>query len=353
MKTPLRTILIPIIALLFSAPFAGAERNVCVDSILYDISGNSATVVGTLKPHIEIPKKIIYKNIEYSVNSITGMSNDTTLRSIILPDYIHVIGGYDFMIYDYCFYNCKSLESIVIPEKCYTYIGEGAFFGCTSLKNFTATSEVFNLPDNVFRNCLSMDTLTIEKSYKECSFSGPCRQLLNSGIHTLVIGRDIICSTYNKIYPFSIYGPGEIKNIVILDDTECPTFFSNCFFKNKIETMTIGKNVSPYPESCSDWSINKLILEDPVPPECPEFTDEQYRTLIVNVPDESLDDYRNADGWKNFLCLYSSDIDQPAIATVKTETARYNLQGRPVSRDYSGLVIVRYSDGSSKKILVK
>lgn len=37
----------------------------------------------------------------------------------------------------------------------------------------------------------------------------------------------------------------------------------------------------------------------------------------------------------------------------RTETARFNLAGQRVDRDYKGIVVVRYSDGSAAKVVVK
>lgn len=43
----------------------------------------------------------------------------------------------------------------------------------------------------------------------------------------------------------------------------------------------------------------------------------------------------------------------PALTTEAQEAGRYSIEGRPVTADYHGIVIVRYSDGTSRKILQK
>lgn len=47
----------------------------------------------------------------------------------------------------------------------------------------------------------------------------------------------------------------------------------------------------------------------------------------------------------------TAGILEDAIASNKTVSALYNLQGQAVSADYQGLVIVKYSDGTVSKIL--
>ncbi len=46
----------------------------------------------------------------------------------------------------------------------------------------------------------------------------------------------------------------------------------------------------------------------------------------------------------------TNGIMEDAIALNKTVASMYNLQGQPVSADYQGLVIVKYSDGTVSKI---
>lgn len=42
-----------------------------------------------------------------------------------------------------------------------------------------------------------------------------------------------------------------------------------------------------------------------------------------------------------------------AYSVAKTEVGRFNLKGIEVGNDYKGLVIIRYSDGSSCKMYSK
>ena len=74
------------------------------------------------------------------------------------------------------------------------------------------------------------------------------------------------------------------------------------------------------------------------------------------MPKGSLAAYQSADGWKNFWNLSEIDDEKSGIDAVisdetKAEIGRYSLQGHQVGKDYKGVVIVKYSDGSSKKLL--
>lgn len=96
------------------------------------------------------------------------------------------------------------------------------------------------------------------------------------------------------------------------------------------------------------------------PPTIGEFANVQYINLPVRVPNEALAAYQQADVWKNFWNLEGFDAagtetisDGLQSNSHKIETGRYDLNGRRVSEDYNGISIIRYSDGSTKKIVGK
>lgn len=77
--------------------------------------------------------------------------------------------------------------------------------------------------------------------------------------------------------------------------------------------------------------------------------------LHIRVPYEALEAYQQADVWKNFWNLEGFDPNEgnnvKAEFVEKRIVGRYDLNGRRVSEDYNGISIIRYSDGSTKKIL--
>lgn len=357
---------------------SGYDYIVCIDSVYYRHLADRTAPVKTLKPHVVIPDSITVDSVKLPINEI-DFQGDSILVSVEIPSTVTFLDSYSFKncknlrsvkipnsvtSFDYyTFFGCEKLISISIPISV-TSIGSFCFKGCKSLKNISIPENVLTIGDGSFEYCENLDTIFIEKGDRYLRFLTDAQNMVffKSGIHTMVVGRDIYSPPYPyggktsdlpESYFWSIYKYQNVKNFVIPDDSDCPRFFYYNYFRKSIETMSLGKNLKAYPVDCTEWTISKLTLHDVVPPKCPKFTDEQFYSLIVNVPEEALDAYRNADGWKNFHCLYSSDIDQPTIYVEKIETARFDLQGRPVSSDYSGLVIIRYSDGSAKKVLVK
>ena len=76
----------------------------------------------------------------------------------------------------------------------------------------------------------------------------------------------------------------------------------------------------------------------------------------LHVPEGKIDLYKQAAAWKDFVNMSDDIIVSGVGATVNSRPvpcAEYGLDGRKVNAGDKGVRIVRYSDGSVKKILVK
>ncbi len=76
-----------------------------------------------------------------------------SLESIVIPDSVT-------SIYHEAFYRCDSLESIVIPDSV-TSIGNAAFIGCHSLESIVIPDSVTSIGYFAFRNCDSLSNVKI------------------------------------------------------------------------------------------------------------------------------------------------------------------------------------------------
>lgn len=129
-------------------------------------------------------------------------------------------------IRSYAFYNCKTLQSVELPESIET-IGSYAFSGCSNLSNFTFPSNLKTIGQRAFENCTKLPDLDLRtvENVEGFAFS-------NTGINTVYIPSNIsgwdTCifqnSSVKNIYveegvttiPFGMFhGCGQIENIYL------------------------------------------------------------------------------------------------------------------------------------------
>ena len=75
------------------------------------------------------------------------------------------------------------------------------------------------------------------------------------------------------------------------------------------------------------------------------------------MPAASLEQYKATSPWSGFGSIVPLD-DPDGIEDIKasedvTEIARYDISGRMIGKPQKGINIIRYSDGTTRKVLVK
>lgn len=111
---------------------------------------------------VEIPTEIdglpvtIINGSEFIGNS--AFYNCSSLERITIPDSVTTIG-------DYAFLCCTSLEGITIPNGV-TTIGDAAFSQCTNLASITILNGVTTIGDSAFSQCTSLTSIIIPDSVK-------------------------------------------------------------------------------------------------------------------------------------------------------------------------------------------
>lgn len=86
-----------------------------------------------------------------------------------------------------------------------------------------------------------------------------------------------------------------------------------------------------------------------------------YYKETLHVPAEAIETYRNAEQWKDFenIVALTDNDPNPTVIIVPTATQQsviveqYDLSGRRISQPQRGVIIVKMSDGTTKKVVVK
>ena len=314
----------------------------------------------------EATLKIVAKTI--GEKAFSGCSKMT---KVTLGESLTSIGGSAFS-------GCSSLEGITIPnnvesigqctfEDCsalsYAKIGSGlkaipysTFRGCSLLPSITIPKNVTEIGNYAFSGCKSLADVYIEDREDELSLGSNGSSPLFSGcpLKTVYIGGNIAYLTSsNKGYsPFyrntslekviitdketeisenEFYGCTGLKYITMGDGIEKigDWAFSGC---SSLDFFRVGSNVKAIgKEAFSDCTaMTKLITTAPVPPTCGSqaLDDINKWTCELFVNKESIDQYKAAEQWKEFLFISEYDgVDDVSVDTPDALYEVYNLQG--------------------------
>lgn len=210
------------------------------------------------------------KMYDYSNNNRAPWEGYGKVKRIKIGDGVTTIG-------DYAFYDCGMPTSVTIPNGV-TKIGDYAFYNCTSLASVTIPNSVTTIGDYAFSHCIPLTSITIPNSVTKI------------GKYTFDY-----CSNLTSI---------TIPNSVTEIEEET---FKNCYNLQKVNignsVKTIG--VSAF-ENCTN--ITQISSEAVVPPTCESnafFRIYKSECKLI-VPKNSLDAYKQAPQWKDFLLIEES-----------------------------------------------
>ena len=255
-------------------------------------------------------------NDELCMYAFSGCSG---LTSLTIPSSVTSIGWYAFE-------GCSGLTSLTIPSSV-TEIGRETFMGCSGLTSLTIPSSVTEIGRETFMGCSGLTSLTIPSSVTSIgwsAFSG-C-----SGLTSLTIPSSVTSIGY---YAFS--GCSGLTSLTIpssvtsIDDNA----FSGCSGLTSIYV---------YPEKVP-------ILGTGV------FSGCDAKNCTVYVPTGTYDDYWLSEFgyFENIVEFDATGIDKVTTSTDAKELSRYLVNGQRLSAPAKGLNIVKYSDGSVKKVAVQ
>ena len=82
-----------------------------------------------------------------------------------------------------------------------------------------------------------------------------------------------------------------------------------------------------------------------------------YKNGTLYVPEGTMEKYKTTDGWKQFMWMEEGNplgIKQPNDnSSSATEVQRYTIGGESINHPQRGVNVVKMSDGTVKKVLVK
>ena len=227
---------------------------------------------------------------------------------------------------DYAFYGCSGLTSLTIPSSV-TSIGGDAFRDCSGLTSLTIPSSVTSIGSYAFWDCSGLTSLTIPSSVTSIGYAAfyDCSSLTSLTI------------------PSSVTSIGEAA-------------FSGC---SGLTSLTIPSSVTSIGnyafKGCS--GLTSIYV---YPEKLPKLGEKVFdgcnaKNCKVYVPTGTYDDYWLSEFgyFENIVEFDATGIDKVTTSTDAKEVSRYSVNGQRLSAPAKGLNIVKYSDGSVKKVVVQ
>ena len=205
------------------------------------------------------------------------------------------------VIGSYAFSGCSGLTSLTLPDGI-TKIGNHAFSCCSGLTSLNLPAGITKISDGAFQYCSGLTSLTLPAGITEISdgtFWG-C-----NGLTSLTLPAGI-----TWIGDYAFYWCRELTSIYVYAK-KVPEIDSNAF---------------------EEFDAKKCTLY---------------------VPMGTRDDYCASDFGKyfeNIVEFEATGIDKTTTSTDVEEVGRYSVNGQRLSAPTKGLNIVKYSDGSVKKV---
>ena len=288
------------------------------------------------------------------------------LTSLTLPAGITSIDSY-------AFYSCSGLMSLTLPTGI-TSIGEYAFMGCSGLTSLTLPASITSIGEYAFDKCSGLTSLTIPVGITSISngafmgCSGLTSLTLHAGITSIGISAFAYCSGLTSLtLPAGItsISNGAFKGCSGLTSLTLPAgitsigdvAFSGCSGLTSLILPASITSIGSYAFSSCSGLTSIYVYPDIVPKMGSDvFYDVDKKNCTLYVPQGTETDYFLADVWGDFENIVEYDptgIDKTTTSTDVEEVSRYSVNGQRLVGPTKGLNIVKYSDGSVKKVAVE
>ena len=287
------------------------------------------------------------------------------LTSLTLPATITTIGKYAFE-------DCTGLTSLNLPAGI-TSIGRCAFGGCSGLTSLTLPAGITSISDEAFYLCSGLTSLTLPAGITSigsdafCGCSGLTSLALPAGITEIGGSAFFACSGLT-----SLTLPAGITEIGYQAFSYCSGLTSltlpagitsisdNAFYGcSGLTSLTLPAGITEIGSSAFSYCsglTSIYVYSEKVPKIGSDvFYYVDKKKCTVYVPKGTYADYRSSNFgyFENIVEFDPTGIDKTTTSTDVEEVSRYSADGQRLAVPVKGLNIVKYSDGSARKVVVK
>ena len=300
---------------------------------------------------------------EMAGSDAKGYSTRGKLSVLDLSEAKIVEGGASYFYYGngyYCtsndvigssaFEGCSRLTSLTLPAGI-TEISDGAFSGCSGLTSLTLPAGITDISSYAFYGCSGLTSLTLPAGITSIGWYafGSC-----SGLTSLTLPAGI-----TDISSYAFYGCSGLTSLTLpagITKIDPHTFYG-C---SGLTSLTLPAGITWIGgeafRGCSGLTSIYVYAEKVPIIGSNAFTGVDAKKCTVYVPMGTYNDYWLSDFgyyFENIVEFDATGIDKTTTSTDVEEVARYSVNGQRLSAPTKGLNIVKYSDGSVKKVAVR
>ena len=308
---------------------SSAFKNSGLKEVGIYINGDLETYLAKGHPNIDVECGIKY------------YLNDKEIKNVMIPSSVTSLGCYAFQN--------SNFTSISLPSSL-AFVGDGAFKNCSSLASITFSSGLVSIGSSAFSGCSGLTSLILPfglNSIGSYAFA-ECRNLT----------RITLPASLSSIADYAFENCSNIASLTIplgvakIGDSA----FSDCSRLTSLTIPSSVKSLGDYAfQKCS--SLQSIYVSWSIPISVGKtFYAVDKSKCTLYVPQGTKHDYLLADVWGDFWNIIEynpTGIDKVTTSTDAKELSRYSVNGQRLSAPAKGLNIVKYSDGSVKKIVVQ
>ncbi len=290
-------------------------------------------------------------------------SGCSRLKSMVIPSSVTSLG-------ESAFHSCTGLESVQLPDGL-TSIGKTTFNACSQLVNIQLPSGITSIGQGAFKGCSHMTSLTLPSSLTSMgddAFYG-CERLesieLPLGLTVVPLEAFYGCKGLKSVaFPagFTKIGENAFHDCASLEALDFPSSLTtigyNAFYGcTSLTSLVIPSAVTSIENyaffGCTGLTSVYVAWNTPLTVDASSFNKVDREKCTLYVPEGTSGEYTKASVWSSFTNIKEytpTGIAGPVLSADAKEVCRYSLNGQQLSAPAKGINIVKYSDGSVRKI---